>query len=84
MATNASTDASVLRQSPAMSSVPPEPCRSAPPVMQQPVPRAEDEVVWDDSMMDVDDTEEVQPAVPTLPVAEPAVQDVHTPEIGFT
>ena len=36
----------------------PEPRRSAPPVMQQSTQQVQDDVIWDDSMMDLEDYEE--------------------------
>lgn len=54
-----------------------EPRHSAPPVMQQAPTEPEDVVVWDDSMMDLDDYQEVpKPAATaneTQPEAVPAI-----------
>lgn len=48
---------------------PPEPRHSAPPVMQQPS-NEEDVVVWDDSMMDLDDYQQT-PSKPVPPETQP-------------
>lgn len=64
---------------------PPQPRHSAPPTMQQHVSQdaAQDEVVWDDSMMDLDDYEETQSRERTDPVsASGSQEDIKPTEIG--
>ena len=62
-----------------------QPRHSAPPTMQQHVSQdaAQDEVVWDDSMMDLDDYEETQLHERTDPVSTSGLpEDMKPTEIG--
>lgn len=59
-----------------------DPRRSAPPIMQQPIPLVEEEIVWDDTMMDLDDYPEVQPTVQPEQAAEPSKPEIQPVDIG--
>jgi hypothetical protein len=69
-------------QSP-LSSQPQEPRRSAPPIMQQPVAQAQEEVVWDDTMMDFDYFHEKMPIEHSDPVPEIVQEQLRPVEIGL-
>ena len=60
-----------------------EPRRSAPPVMQQPIPQTQDEVVWDDSMMDLEDYVEPQHFQQADPTPETTNLEVQPASIGL-
>jgi hypothetical protein len=84
MATAVWTEGNVV-ESASMAS-PPQPRHSAPPNMQQHVSQeaALEEVVWDDSMMDLDDYEETQLQQRADPVPASGPQDEIKPtEIGY-
>src|SRR5579859_2518387 len=57
-----------------------EPRRSAPPIMQQ--PQVKDEVVWDDSMMELDDYHYMQEVPSTKPEIDPIPQEIETVDVG--
>jgi len=70
-------------QQPSASLLGPEPRRSAPPVMQQAVRSARDEeVVWDESLMDVDD-DDVKPPVQGLLPTEPGLPELQLSDVGL-
>ena len=78
------TDANTIQPS-SSPSAQPEPRRSAPPIMQQPPgPQTQEEVLWDDSMMDLDDYEHHQPLETQIePVAAREVdQELQSIETG--
>ena len=84
MATAVWTEGNVI-ESASMAS-PPQPRHSAPPTMQQHVSQdaALEEVVWDDSMMDLDDYGETQPQTRANPVpASGPREDIQPTEIGY-
>jgi hypothetical protein len=51
--------------------------------MQQPPPQADEEVVWDDSMMEIDYFHETMPLGKPDPAPDPAVQELHHADIGL-
>ena len=59
-----------------------EPRRSAPPIMQQTVVQAQEEVVWDDTMMDLDYFHEKMPVEHPDPAPEFAIQELRPVDIG--
>jgi hypothetical protein len=76
------TDGNTVQQSSA-SSLNPEHHHSAPPIMQHSMPlAAEEEVVWDDSMMDLEDYQEVQPTTQPDQATETGKQDIQPIQIG--
>jgi hypothetical protein len=60
-----------------------DPRRSAPPIMQQHVSQAQEEVIWDDSMMDLDYFHETMPVEQLDPAPESVVQELRPVDIGL-
>jgi Nuclear cap-binding protein subunit 3 len=81
MSTTAWIDIDPAQQS-FSSSLQPEPRRSAPPIMQQPVTLKHEEVIWDDSMMDLE-YDDLQPVVKTEPDMEEPAVEVQAVDIGI-
>jgi len=82
MSTNGWMDTHSGHQSP-LSSQQQEPRRSAPPIMQQPVSQAQEEVVWDDTMMDLDYFHEKMSNDRSDPVPETVREELRPVEIGL-
>jgi hypothetical protein len=80
MATRVFTDSSILDNAGTSPFLHTEPRHSAPPVLQQPgTETREDEIVWDESFMDVDDYEQFEPEAAPVPSSTSAPQKV-TPQ----
>jgi hypothetical protein len=75
------TDGNTVQQS-STSSLNAEHHHSAPPIMQHSSSLEAEEVVWDDSMMDLEDYQEVQPATQPAQAIETGKQDIQPIQIG--
>ena len=79
MAASVWTDSSILENAGTSPFLGPEPRHSAPPVLQQPSAEVQDEeVVWDESFMEVDDYEEFQSKTSPAPGSASAAQEQET------
>ena len=82
MSTNGWMDTHVGQKTPSLPQYP-EPRRSAPPIMQQAVSQTNEEVVWDDSMMDLDYFQETIPTSKLEPTPDPVVRELCPADIGL-